>query len=351
MSEPVTPIREPVPELGAPEEKVRGVYAKIAAVMKAVPSVEKKGRNKFHNYDYATESDIVAALRPIMADVGLVCIPTQGERIEAERTTSRGNKTMVVRIQHRFAFIDADDGSSVEVTVYGEGEDAMDKASYKAFTGAQKYALMKTFLLSTGDDPERDHGPPARQASGQTPPGDGPATKKQVAFLTKLMQSSTFTDEEREKTKAEIEKGMSKSIAKRAIDRAQERIAERDALRDAEKDVGEGDGGAGERTDQGTEPEDPAGPAPSDEKPELFERNPNNAAALKERKRLTATEMKDEALLAVADFCDKHGWDKSWAREVSERLFGTPELATLTVEQIHDVHAGLQARLAEEGPS
>jgi hypothetical protein len=34
----------------------------------------------------------------------------------------------------------------------GEGLDACDKASYK--TGALKYALLQSFLVATGDDPE-----------------------------------------------------------------------------------------------------------------------------------------------------------------------------------------------------
>ena len=36
----------------------------------------------------------------------------------------------------------------------GEGADPGDKAPYKALTGALKYALLQSFLLATGDDPE-----------------------------------------------------------------------------------------------------------------------------------------------------------------------------------------------------
>ena len=41
--------------------------------------------------------------------------------------------------------------------VAGEGADVGDKAPYKAMTGALKYALLQSFLLSTGDDPEDEH--------------------------------------------------------------------------------------------------------------------------------------------------------------------------------------------------
>ncbi len=52
-----------------------------------------------------------------------------------------------------------------------------DKGTYKAITGATKYALMKTFLLETGDDPEvasdhdRGHVHQPEQAKPDKPKG------------------------------------------------------------------------------------------------------------------------------------------------------------------------------------
>ena len=53
-----------------------------------------------------------------------------------------------------YRFVDARSGEELSVRVAGEGADAGDKAPYKAMTGALKYALLQSFLLSTGDDPE-----------------------------------------------------------------------------------------------------------------------------------------------------------------------------------------------------
>ena len=53
-----------------------------------------------------------------------------------------------------YRFVDARSGEELTVRVPGEGADAGDKAPYKAMTGALKYALLQSFLLSTGDDPE-----------------------------------------------------------------------------------------------------------------------------------------------------------------------------------------------------
>src|SRR5574340_328981 len=49
-----------------------------------------------------------------------------------------------------------DGKDKIEFLVIGEGQDRGDKATYKAMTGATKYALLKLFLIPTGDDPEKD---------------------------------------------------------------------------------------------------------------------------------------------------------------------------------------------------
>jgi hypothetical protein len=53
-----------------------------------------------------------------------------------------------------YTFMDVDTAEEITVKVAGEGLDAGDKAPYKAMTGALKYALLQSFLLATGDDPE-----------------------------------------------------------------------------------------------------------------------------------------------------------------------------------------------------
>lgn len=132
-----------------------GVFDKIRQVMELVGWIPKNGRNTFHKYDYVTESDLTDALRPIMAKIGLVMLCSQGER---EDVQTKDGKGWLTRILHTFTFVDTGDASSFEITVWGDGYDSLDKCTYKAFTGATKYALMKTFQVSTGNDPERDNG-------------------------------------------------------------------------------------------------------------------------------------------------------------------------------------------------
>jgi hypothetical protein len=49
----------------------------------------------------------------------------------------------------------ASSGESEDCQVLGEASDAGDKAAPKALTGAYKYFLRQTFLIETGDDPDR----------------------------------------------------------------------------------------------------------------------------------------------------------------------------------------------------
>lgn len=123
------------------------IYAKIAKVMSQVERVPKNGYNNFHKYHYATESDLNEAIRPILHDAGLAFFSNV---VEQERD---GEFT---KVKMEFTLADVETGETLTSTFWGEGQDKGDKGLYKAYTGATKYFLMKTFLIPTGDDPEQD---------------------------------------------------------------------------------------------------------------------------------------------------------------------------------------------------
>ncbi len=76
-----------------------------------------------------------------------------------------------------------DSGEEIVAKVAGQGLDAGDKAPYKAMTGALKYALLQSFLLATGDDPEDE-----RMDTRFTAPGvDRPISADEVHELEKLI--------------------------------------------------------------------------------------------------------------------------------------------------------------------
>jgi hypothetical protein len=137
----------------------KSLVTKLAEVMSEVERVAKHGRNDFHRYDYATEADIVAAVRKHMAERHLMLVPTVTKLEWRELAAKEQGKPRdpVCTMTVDFRVLDGDNpDAGLVFTVIGEGQDAGDKATYKAMTGATKYALLKLFLIPTGDDPEQD---------------------------------------------------------------------------------------------------------------------------------------------------------------------------------------------------
>lgn len=137
------------------------LYVKIAKVMSQVSRVKKNGYNAFHKYNYATESDLTESIRSILFEAGLAFFSSV---IEQERD---GEFT---KVKMEFTLADVETGEALTSSYWGEGQDKGDKGLYKAYTGATKYFLMKTFLIPTGDDPEGDTSADERNHKGETKP-------------------------------------------------------------------------------------------------------------------------------------------------------------------------------------
>lgn len=120
---------------------------KILAVMAEVESVDKDGYNAFHKYKYTSDVAIVTAIRKSLIKNKLVVLPNQ------KLCTQSGDMTILTI---DYTIMDVDSGENMVLTVVGYGKDSGDKGVYKAATGAEKYFLLKTFLIPTDDDPEKE---------------------------------------------------------------------------------------------------------------------------------------------------------------------------------------------------
>lgn len=185
------------------------LYKKIAAVTAAVSRIPKNGKNTFHNYKYATESDITDGLRDLLQEHGLAFLPPSVIAWERSETTKKdGNRgDDLTRVQLQFGLACADTGEVFTAMFWGEGQDGGDKGFYKAYTGAVKYFLMKTFLIATGDDPEQDQrqvqptqarsasysqdAQPTRPAASGN--GAGKASEKQIKMLFAIWKKAEYT--------------------------------------------------------------------------------------------------------------------------------------------------------------
>lgn len=161
------------------------VLGAMQRVMAAVSYAQKQGENTFHNYKYVTEADAIAALRPAMVTEGLILIPST-ERVQTDET---GNTHIVVQ----YRLYHAPSGECIHFNVPGSGNDMAkngkvgDKGVYKALTGASKYALLKTFLMETGEDPEvaSDHD---KQAVGKHTEEEEQALKQWLVIAGTLIE-------------------------------------------------------------------------------------------------------------------------------------------------------------------
>src|SRR5690625_2271747 len=140
------------------EKTKKSLVQKLANVMREVKYIEKKGFNKFNNYKYATESDVSEKVREVLSEQNVIMLPDVIEHSTREHKNRKGYTEYIATVKVKITFIDGDTDEKLSIHSIGEGQDAGDKAVYKAITGATKYALMKAFMIPTGDDPEADNG-------------------------------------------------------------------------------------------------------------------------------------------------------------------------------------------------
>jgi hypothetical protein len=156
---------------------------KLGEVRRRIGYIQKRGYNERNNYNYVAAADIAGTIGDILAELGVVVIPRL-ESISYE-PHAPGRMERVARVIMSYTFTDEDSGDEITAKVAGEGLDVGDKASYKAMTGALKYALLQSFLLATGDDPEDERGD-SRSASGS----ERLISTEQVGELQNLIDQS-----------------------------------------------------------------------------------------------------------------------------------------------------------------
>lgn len=146
----------------------RSLHHKLGEVLAAIDRVPKTGWNDFHRYSYATEADVADLIRKELGNRHVTLMPEyHSHRRDEHHVTGSGKEQWLHYVTLRLTFIDGESGERETTDGWlGVGIDGEDKGFYKAMTGAMKYALMKTFMVSTGDDPENDSGDTREAATG-----------------------------------------------------------------------------------------------------------------------------------------------------------------------------------------
>lgn len=133
------------------------VSSKIKQVMEQTGYLQKDGEVAFGRtqYKYLSEEKITNEIRRAMLDVGLILYPTKMEIVDKREVTTRSGTSTVLNIASHYRIQDVESGEYIDIQTLGEGMDNGDKTVYKAMTGAFKYAQRQTFMIPTGDDPDK----------------------------------------------------------------------------------------------------------------------------------------------------------------------------------------------------
>ena len=138
------------------------IYKAMASVMEDCGYVAKNDKNEQQRYKYRGIDAVMNALNPALRKNKVFVVPEVLDQTREERTTNKGGLLIYSVVKVRYTFY-ADDGSSVQAVVIGEGMDSGDKATNKAMSAAFKYACFQAFCIPTEEmkDSEEDSPEPA----------------------------------------------------------------------------------------------------------------------------------------------------------------------------------------------
>ena len=133
------------------------IYQKLAKVRSSIEWMEKSWKNEQQWYSYFSDDQISWTFRKLFKENKIEFVYSSEITGCREISPTRSwTKQFVTDVSVEFCFIDIEDGSCVRWKACWSWNDTGDKWVYKAITGAVKYIFMKTFQISTGDDPEKD---------------------------------------------------------------------------------------------------------------------------------------------------------------------------------------------------
>jgi hypothetical protein len=171
------------------------IHKKISEIMKKVAFVKKDSTIGYGNNAYKAVSHdaVLRMIREHLIDVGVIVIPSQVEKgVSVPGTTKNGGAKIRFEAMYDVMFYDSDSDTSLTIRTEAHADDSGDKAANKAITYATKNALLKAFMLETGEDE-------TGEASKNT------ITVKQATLLQGLV-TETKSDEEKFLTTFGVEK-------------------------------------------------------------------------------------------------------------------------------------------------
>lgn len=153
------------------EIKDLNIFEKMSLITDELGVIEKNLNveiTKTKSYKAVSERDILDAVKPLEKKYRVYSYPFERKVIEndtlVKETEYNGSisktNTLFMRLEIVYRFVNIDNPSEfIDIKTYGDGLDTGDKAPGKAMTYGDKYALMKAYKMSTGDDPDKEASP------------------------------------------------------------------------------------------------------------------------------------------------------------------------------------------------
>lgn len=153
------------------------IYQRMSAVTSELETVAKNltvstGKN---SYKAVSERDIIDAVKPVEIKHGIYSYPYSRDICESEMLEKDGqygkSTQFFTRLKTVYRFVNIDQPQEyIDITSYSTGLDSGDKGEGKAMTYGDKYALMKAYKISTGDDPDQNPSEPAAYTKASSGP-------------------------------------------------------------------------------------------------------------------------------------------------------------------------------------
>lgn len=191
-------------------EQAKNIEQAIAEVYSEVGYVQKTKKDGGLKYAYAGETALIEALRPAMQAQGVTvsCVSADNikrERVAMQKNGYENNQYFTTGV-FTYRFTHAPSQTHIDVVALGEGYDSLDKGAYKAMTGALKYALRQTFLIETGDDPDKYQGNGIDDRTEEQKKADERAAKERSV-------ENLIANIEAVKSVADLDAGLAKAAA------------------------------------------------------------------------------------------------------------------------------------------
>lgn len=154
-------------EITFEEIKKLNIYEKLSLITDEIGVIEKNLKievTKTRSYKAVSERDVLDNVKPLEKKYRVYSYPLEREIVDKDILIKENDygtsQSLYLRLKTTYRFVNIDKPEEyIDTIVYGDGIDTGDKAPGKAMTYADKYALMKTYKLSSGDDPDKDASP------------------------------------------------------------------------------------------------------------------------------------------------------------------------------------------------